>query len=199
MTRDPAPAAPASPASTSPRPRRGRIWPWVAGGLLAATVAKYAIVLALIGSNPSLAIEEDYYERAVAWDGERARRAASEELGWSARVAIAPAPDRPGRAELRIELADRGGRPVAGARVTARVFHQARADLAIEGLARAGADGAYRLEVPGARGGNWRVEIEAERSTGIDTGIDTGSGTERFVDARTVLFGAPPSAGGGAP
>jgi nitrogen fixation protein FixH len=145
----------------------GRFWPWLAAGLLAATVAKYAIVLAVIAGDPSIAIEEDYYERAVAWDDERAARSASAALGWSARIEIVAAPGLPGRAEARIELLD-----VAG------IFHQARAAEAIEVTSTSSAEGFHRLAIPGARTGAWRVEIEATRDG------------ERFIEERTVLFGA---------
>lgn len=179
-------------ASTAPpgvppadRRRRGRFWPWLAGGLLAATVVKYAVVIALISADPSIAIEEDYYERAIAWDEERARREASDALGWRARIEIGPEPGLPGRAGARIALLDRDGAPVEGAAVTARIFHQARAAEAIEATCAAGAGGVHRFAVPGARAGAWRVELEARLGDAL------------FIEERTVLYGAPAAEGGG--
>jgi len=151
------------------------------------TVVKYAIVLSLMGGDPSIAIEEDYYERAVAWDDERAARAASDALGWTAAIEIGPAPGLPGRGEARIALTDRRGEPVDGARLSARIFHQARAAEATEAVSAAATAGLHRLEVPGARAGYWRVEIEARRGGG------------RFIEERTVLFGAGAAGAGGPP
>jgi len=178
-----APKGGASP----PRRRKGLFWPWLAGGLLAATVVKYAVVLALIANDPSISIEEDYYARAVAWDGERAAQAASDSLGWSAAIEIGPAPGLPGRAEARIALRDAFGDPVGGAVVTARIFHQARAAEATVSTVEASADGSCIVSVPGPRPGAWRVEIEAHR------------GDERFIEERTVLFGVRIRGGGSAP
>jgi hypothetical protein len=157
--------------------RRRSIWPWAVVALLAATVLKYAIVLAMISGDPTIAIEEDYYGRAIAWDDSRATRAASDALGWSARISIGP--DRLGRAEARVEIADGAGAAIRDAAVSARIFHHSRAGRAWEGDLPRGEDGIHRATVPGARRGLWRVELEARR------------GAERFLETRTVDWGAP--------
>ncbi len=156
---------------------KGRFWPWAVAGLLCVTVVKYALVLAMIAGDPSMAIEENYYQKAIAWDETRVEQAASDALGWSARITIGPASGLPGRGEVFIALLDRAGAPIVDAEVTARVFHQARAARPFEETVRAGAVGTLRIIVPSAIRGLWQVELLATR------------GPHRFVETRTIIWG----------
>ncbi len=174
-----------------PHSRRGWLWPWVVGGFLALTVVKYIVVLSTIASDPSIAIQEDYYRRALAWDDERAARAVSDALGWQVLAAIGPAEATssadqivPSRLEMRgrvsLTVHDREGEPLAGAAMALRIFHRARAAFPADEVGTTDATGAITFEVPRGRRGLWEIEIEV-----------THAG-EQFSLKRTLIWGAAP-------
>ena len=155
--------------------RRGRWWPWVIGGFLGLTVIKYAIVLAMVGNDPSIAVQPDYYQKALAWDEQRAIDAASDELGWHAQVEVGPSADRRGLARTRIT--DATGAPIAGAAVKFRIFHHARAARPVDATTTTDADGSFEVSLPFSKSGMWEAELDVER------------GEERFRTTRTIVWG----------
>ena len=163
----------------APQPtRRGSAWPWIVGALLAITVIKYLVVLTTIAADPSIAIEEDYYRRALAWDASREARAESDALGWEVRTAIGRRSSPGEGALLTVAVVDRVGKPIAGANVTARVFHRARAATPFDTTGVTDLTGGFQLELAAARRGLWELELEIEQ------------GEDRFIETRTLIFGA---------
>jgi nitrogen fixation protein FixH len=158
--------------------KRGSAWPVAVGVILGTCVAANLWIIRLANSDPSFAIEENYYEKALRWDEELAQRRHNAELGWQLAPALSPISANSG-AELRLTLRDAAGKPLEGAAVTVRALHNARAGEPFDAelAPRGTADFAARLPI--RRPGLWELRFEVRR------------GTDRFtarqrVDARAA-------------
>ncbi|MEL6544011.1 MAG: FixH family protein [Myxococcota bacterium] len=60
----------------------GNHWPWLLAGLLLSGVAMNIAMVLRASNDPSFAVEEDYYQKAVNWDEYREQLRKSEALGW---------------------------------------------------------------------------------------------------------------------
>jgi nitrogen fixation protein FixH len=143
-------------SETATRRGGGRIWPWLIAGLFTFNVATGAAVIYFSRSDPSFAVEPDYYERALAWDQE----AAALQRGRTIERAI-EADARSG--EVRVRLTEPDGSPFTEARVVATVFHHARMveaqTVELDEPATGTFAGAARLDRPG----RWEVRLSMER------------------------------------
>ena len=144
--------------------KRGTAWPVAVGVILGTCVAANLWLLRLASGDPSFAIEENYYQRALHWDDELAQRRHNAALGWQLSPALSPISANSG-AELRLTLRDATGKPLEGAAVTVRALHNARAGepLDAELQPRGAADFAARL--PMRRPGLWELRFEVRRGT----------------------------------
>ena len=133
-------------------------WAYVPAGLLAAMLGGLLTLAHIAGDDPSFAVERDYYRKASDWNAEMAQRAENERLGFRADLTLARLPS--GKHALSLELRDRAGAPVSGARVTAVAFHNARAGRHLELDLRPEAT-AYTAEIPAQRPGLWEFRITA--------------------------------------
>lgn len=132
-------------------------WPGMVVALLCMSLTAATITVIVAVSDPSFAVEEDYYGRALRWDEQVAQRSRNAELGWSAEIAVGGG--GPGGPELRVTLLDRAGEPIEGAAVTATYFHHAfRGEAETIGLAGVGAGG-YAAPAAMGRSGKWSVSL----------------------------------------
>jgi hypothetical protein len=137
-------------------------WPIALGVVLALTIAGNVFVYHLATRRDALAIEPDYYRKAVAWDSTQAVSARSRALGW--RLSAALGAPVTGRAPFAAALADSTGAPVAGARVRVEVFAVARAEERLDTALAEAAPGRYGLRLPVA-GAEWHeVRVTADRA-----------------------------------
>ncbi len=157
---------------------RARVWPVIVTGVLALTVGANIWIAVIASADPSFAIEEDYYARAVQHDLLRAQAARSERLGWE--LALSAEPGGDAGARLTAVLRDSTGAPVRDATVRVRVRRVARSQHAEPALLEPAGD-AYTAVVPMRAAGLWDVEVEARR------------GPARFVAQRRLDL----AAGGG--
>jgi nitrogen fixation protein FixH len=147
--------------------KKGSLWPWVIGGALALHVVASLVVVAVATSDPSYAVEEDYYQKAIAWDDKRAQDRVNSELGWSLECS-ATAPARPGDLpELEARISDRTGAPLAGASVALEAFHNSHSDEILRVRLAAAEDGVYRAPTPMRHDGLWELRFTVTR--GNDT------------------------------
>ncbi len=101
-------------STPTPREKRGgMLFLGLIIGLLAASVGFMSYTLYRATSDPTFAIEPDYYKKAMNWDQTQRQQAASDALGWAATFAVVKAPGA--QTVTRIRLADRDGAPVSGA------------------------------------------------------------------------------------
>jgi len=124
------------------------------GAILMVSVGANIYLVIRANSDPSFAVEPDYYAKAVDWDDIQAQKAESEALGWSISVNAEPA-------QLRIRLTDRLGQPISAAMVEVEAFHNARAADRTRGVMIPRGDGVYILEAAFDRPGLWEYRITA--------------------------------------
>lgn len=142
---------------------RARAWPIAIVAILLAGLASNVGFVVLASSDPAAAVEPDYYQKALAWDGEMAQQERNIALGWSAHAALMlNAGGQPGRLELTV--ADRSGRPLSGATVTALVMHNARASAAQHVALHEDAAGRYSAKLAADRPGVWEIRLSVERN-----------------------------------
>ncbi|MFO7181157.1 MAG: FixH family protein [Pseudomonadota bacterium] len=141
------------------RRARPNLWPFVPAILLTLVLAGLGTMAAIAIRDPGFALEPNYYQKALAYDGEIEQRAKNAELGWRVHVGDVRASGRV--AELELELADAEGRPIPGATVELEAFAVARSGLRTTGRANEIAPGIYRARLEGARSGLWEVRVEA--------------------------------------
>lgn len=164
-------------------------WPAAVVALIAFNMVVVGVTLYFAANDPSVAVEPDYYRRALDWDAEARQRAASERLGWRAMVRLEA--DR----TLRLRLEDRDGAPISGAGVRATAFAEARSGDRSELLLGEAAPGEYTAPFEPSRAGRWVFRVEAVRPSD-----DPASGVpgQRFVSEVRTWIGLTtnPSAGG---
>ena len=148
-------------------------WPAFIAGALALQVLASIVTIYLATSNPSYAVEDDYYQKALAWDDRRAQERRNLELGWTLKFEVTPATVAADRAVLSVDLGDAGGAPVDGALLTVEAFHNARADDLLGARLGDRGDGRYAVAMPITRGGVWEFRFVAERGEDRFTHTET--------------------------
>ena len=141
---------------------KGRLWPWMLGGLLLFGVGVNVGFLLVATGDPSFAVEEDYYGRALRWDETTREAAHNAELGWRVDVRPSPSAKGPGWTDLSLSVLDRAGTPVTGGRVSAEAFHHARAGDRLR-VDFAPSGDAYAATLPTRRAGLWELRVRVER------------------------------------
>lgn len=166
------------PQHNDDAPRSGRAWVWPVAvvGMLSVSMTVCAITVIAAVSDPSYAIENDYYQKAVDWDQSREIQRASEQLGWECDATLVT-----DRGVLTITLQDEEGVWITDASVRATVFHHARRGDAQQLVLTSQGDGSYTAVLKRPREGQWQVRLRASR------GRDQFVHTQDFVSRK----GAP--------
>lgn len=141
----------------------GHAWPVAIILVLAITVAANLWVMRIAGSDPSFAVEPDYYRKAVAWDSAMAQEGRNRALDWQVRPEIHGFTS--GRAAtLDVRISGPDGEAIRDARVRVTAFAVARSANRIERDVPPSADGAaYRVVLPVARGGAWELRFDVRK------------------------------------
>jgi len=143
----------------------GSWWPTIIAGALALHVVGSLIVVYVATSDPSYAVEKDYYQKAVNWDEKRAQDRTNEDLGWLLGFAVTP-PARPGdQPKIEVTLNEADGEPVTGAMVTVEAFHKARGDDIVRSSLIEVGDGVYMASLPMRRNGRWELRFTVDRGS----------------------------------
>jgi hypothetical protein len=137
-------------------------WPLGLGLVLALTVVANIVVYRLATRPDALAIEPDYYRKAVAWDSTQAVAARSRALGWRLTASLGGIAG--GRAPFAATLLDDAGTPVTGARVRVEVFAVARADERLDTALAEATPGRYAVALTAARAEWLEVRLTADRA-----------------------------------
>ncbi len=130
-------------------------------GLLAASVGFMSYTLYRATSDPTFAIEPDYYKKAMNWDQTQRQQAASDALGWAATFAVVKAPGA--QTVTRIRLADRDGAPVSGAVLEAVCFPNVRSNDRRTVQFKEGEPGVYESAIAYPLPGRWEFRLSAVR------------------------------------
>jgi len=143
--------------------KKGWQWPWIIGGLMAVVLGANLILMYVATSDPSFAVEENYYQKGLDWDDKRAQDRTNTDLGWSLQLEVAARRSADGTTGLTANLIDRDGQPISDATIHLEAFHNARAaaiqkrDLAPRG------DGRYSASLLMRRPGLWEFRFEVSR------------------------------------
>ena len=151
--------------------KKGWYWPIVLVGLLASGVAANLYFMSRAPTDPSFAVEPDYYAKAVAWNAHQEQARDNAALGWTVALAVSEADPGTGRAHVVAALRDREGRPVSGLTVGLEAFHNARASQIVKAALLENADHVYAADVAVSRPGFWEFRVEATRGTEVFTAV----------------------------
>lgn len=151
--------------SASERVVRGH-WFWPGGVflLLGLNVVIVGITVYAALSDRSVSIEQRYYEKALAWDETARQRELNAALGW--KVDIVASATR----QIELSLRDSSDQPIRAAKISAEVFHDARARDRSTLTFVGDGSGIYRALCPDGPDGSWhlRTRIEAVRMVFTD-------------------------------
>lgn len=149
---------------------KGWYWPLVLAGLLVGSAGANIGFMLIATSDPTFAVEPDYYKKAIDWDKTMAQEARNAELGWAVSARLEQAA-RPGHGRLVARVTDRAGAPVAGARVAVEAFPSARAGQVVSAALEPEGDGVYAAGIPLARPGLWELRVRVTRGEQVFTRI----------------------------
>lgn len=172
---------------TSPPPTRagsGAHWPFILVGIIAVAALANGVLVYKAHSDPSFAVEPDYYQKALAWDQTMAQQRQNRRLGWELGCDLQSGDGAEAGVTLRATLRDRAGAPLSGATVRLTALHLARASRRLQTTLSPGAAGEYRGVLPLGRDGRWELRFEVQQ------------GRERFtrtLERRLSLRGRPDS------
>jgi len=128
------------------------------GFFMVVAGANAVMMTAAIRTMPGVDVKSAY-ETSQHFNGEIARMQAQAERGWQAGAQLRRIDSN---AELAFSLRDRGGAPVTGLTVAARLEHPATRREDREVLLREAAPGDYAATIPAIHGGGWTLAIEAQ-------------------------------------
>ena len=103
--------------------KKGFLWPAVIVSALAIHVVVSLVVVFIATSDPSYAVEEDYYQKAINWDEKRAQDRTNENLDLNLEFSVSP-PEQPGeQPKVELTLENQLGLPLTGAAVSIETFY----------------------------------------------------------------------------
>ncbi|GIK20240.1 MAG: hypothetical protein DYG93_04850 [Leptolyngbya sp. PLA2] len=139
-------------------------WPGMVVALISISLCFAGVTAFVALTDPSFAVEPDYYDKALRWDERRAQASRNEELGWRIEVEVSASPDPLGNREVRLTALDADGRPIEGAAASVEMFHHARSSQRIVATLTESAPGVLVGPAPIARAGAWEVRYEVRRA-----------------------------------
>lgn len=138
-------------------------WPGFSVLLLVVSLSVGAVAFYLASNDPSFAIEDDYYQRALRWDASSADQRSSDALGWTLAVEVGSVARASGERSIRVLLFDAQGQPITDAQVTIEVFAHARAADRSTPALEAMDDGSYAGLFRPSMSGLWEFRVQATR------------------------------------
>ena len=146
-----------------PSPLAVYFWPGLVVTLLGGHALFCLFVVVLATSDPSVAVEPDYYQKAVDWEETQKLRLASRRLGWSTDLTVGNDTDFQGNRELAVRIRDKEGVAVEGLMVELMCYHRARANDRRTMLLSENEPGQYVGKLPIRREGFYEFRLVANR------------------------------------
>jgi nitrogen fixation protein FixH len=147
--------------------KRGLHWPVLVAIVFLSNIALATWVIVKANSDPSFAVEDDYYEKALNWNDEIDQRERNAELGWTVTVEGQPRIAGGGWCDLRLRIVDRDGAPISGAQVKMEAMPVARGDdkhlVALDEVL----PGSYVARLENARFGRWQLRVHIDRGEDV--------------------------------
>ena len=158
--------------------KKGIQWPLGIVAVLALSTAGQIWFAVVANRDKAVAVEVDYYNKAVHWNDELAQRQHSVMLGWHIVPALQLGRGN-GDGALSIELRDSAGVAITGAEVHVLAMNNARAARQLSATMAEVGGGIYRAPLPARRAGEWELRFTVRR------------GVERFAVSERVNAAAP--------
>ncbi|MBX3183483.1 MAG: FixH family protein [Polyangiaceae bacterium] len=138
--------------------RRRNFWPLLPVAFLGMMVVTQGTML-YSASGGDMGIEEDYYQKGVAWDEHMAQERENRRLGWRAVLRQEPLADG---VALKVTLTDKSGAPITDAEVSLTAFANVSSGSRVRTpLALSGED--YTARIQTAQQGLWEFRFEVTR------------------------------------
>jgi len=137
-------------------------WPLFIIGLLVFQVGLGLFFFLKATSDPSFAVEEDYYQKAVNWEAKQAQDRQNAELAWTLDHSIGAVNEDQTTRTLVAELKQVDGSPITGATVRVETFHNVRAGEILRADLEETTPGQYEVRLPMLRPGLWEIRFTVE-------------------------------------
>ncbi|MFN0097546.1 MAG: FixH family protein [Gemmatimonadaceae bacterium] len=150
--------------------QKGWYWPWLlATGLLATVTVNTVMLFAANSDRNGVAVEPDYYKKAVAWDSTLALQLESNALGWRSDATLSR-DDRPAASiatagTVTVTLVDRAGEPLSGVNVAATLIHNTAPNDRVTIPLKESAPGVYTAFSRLSHLGRWELRLLASRGS----------------------------------
>lgn len=154
--------------------KKAYFFPALVVGLLVMQVGLCFIGVYYATHSNANVVENDYYDKALHWDQQVAAEQASAALGWKTAIRVSERPDLQGNRTFVMDVKDRSGAAVTGARIRMIFFHHAQARLVETVELQEQDSGSYVATIATARAGIWEFRLVAER------------GKEKFVKREAI-------------
>lgn len=151
-------------------PGRPWVWPVIVIAALSAHVTLWLGFVFFATRDPSIAVEPDYYRKAMAWDRLAEVQRTSDSLGWTVEVETARQTGLRGERRLACRLRGPSGAPLSGALVQVELFHHARSRDRVELDLTEETDGVYAARPRMRRAGIWECRVRARRGADLFVG-----------------------------
>ena len=168
MSRSDSPQTDADPpAETDHRFWQRLVWPGIIFYLLGGQMLLILLTVYLATRDRSFAVEPDYYQQALHWDGVKAQEAANRQLGWTIAIDIGHDVSVLGERSITCTLRDRSGQPLEEALIDLVAFAHARGNDRYAAVLQPSGGGHYSARLRLRRPGTWECRLVVRR--GQDT------------------------------
>jgi len=148
---------------TDPKNKKSLRWPLIIVGLLSVHVCVTLFFVYVATSNPSFAVEEDYYQKGLKWDEKRAQDTINQRLGWVCKASLNASSTISEPATIRVSLHDHEGQQIDDASVKVECFALARSGQVLRVTMTSSGSGEYVAAIDARRPGLWEIRVTAER------------------------------------
>lgn len=139
------------------------IWPMFVAGIALTSLSGATWLVHSAHSDPSFAVEPDYYAKAVRWDEFARQHQQNERLGWRLGV------QEVSGSRLTVRLVDREEHSIESAAMSAVAFANARASERFDLDFQAGHVGTYTASFSPSRGGSWHFRFNVKLGADLFT------------------------------
>ncbi len=140
-------------------------WPGMVVALISISLCFAGVTAFVALTDPSFAVEPDYYDKALRWDEQCEQAVRNSELGWRVEIEVSRSPDPLGRREARLTALNADGRPLEGATASVEMFHHARSSQRLSATLAESTPGVFVGSLPIERQGVWEVRFEVRRDS----------------------------------
>ncbi len=163
-------------SATPPAKSTGWHWPLIIFGLLGSQMLIWFVMLFIALSDPTVAVEPDYYRKSLNWNDTIQQRADNQRLGWTIEFEIVEPTTVGENRTLRCQLINIDGAPLEGAQITIEAFARARANNRLHLSMSEAGKGWYETTGDLRRDGLWELRTTVDR------------GPETFTDIQEIML-----------